>query len=723
MPKNKKGGLPRFKNKFHSFSNNFIPKNKYRPPFNNNIFSQTTKKRFDYNNVRISLEQAEHSYPFSPTNTNNSCSIKSIIAAPIFNPKSPSVTTACNEILKEFKPITLERAFALIEMAMSVNPRTDRIKGKCRINGVKVDYLFDTGADMSIIDKSVFQLTNAEIVDPSFTTPVMSGSGRIKIECLAKINITIAKHTLSAHVLVVNNFSEKCLIGNDISNRHPQFKVALQKLRKICEASEDESNSSDESSKQVMVVKANEPQKEKPSITAEEPVHMFKDKKCSDSLDNQSSDLETEKIKNNKTTENISFLKNELPARQPTKFGKDDMNFSPDELTPEISSARKNIEEMLEGVIAHSLMDLGVNKPPGTVEHNIEITPGPAIKQCRRKVPWHKRDELENILNEMLDAGLITPSKSDWSSAIHLVQKSDGSLRITVDYRKVNDRTIGDAYPLPNIKVMFAHLARAKYFSKFDCYWGYYNIRMSPESKKYTAFACDKGLFEWNVMPMGLKNSGATFQRRMDQIFGDLIGNGLLVYMDDLFVYSETLERHIEIIAEMTKRLRAHVIYLKSSKCEILRRKIEFLGHVIADGTIMPNKTNTKALRECKRPTNTKEVMSFLGMGNYYSTMIKDFRHIAAPLIALVSKNNPFVWTEECQQAFDKIKEIIGSDLVMALPDFEREFILQTDACKTGIGGALSQDVNGVERRFLFTEVQRCSTQLPNSRARTNGTA
>ena len=313
----------------------------------------------------------------------------------------------------------------------------------------------------------------------------------------------------------------------------------------------------------------------------------------------------------------------------------------------------------------------------------------------------------------MLEAGLIEPSKSDWASAIHLVLKSDGSLRVTVDYRKLNERIVGDAYPLPMVKVLFAHLSKGKFMSKFDCLNGYYQIRMKPGVKHLTAFACDQGLFEWNVMPMGLKTAGATFQRFMDRVFGDLIGKGIVVYLDDIFVYSSTLAEHVRLVAELARRLNAHKLHLKASKCEILRTKIEFLGHTISDGLIAPSPENVKPLLACKTPANARDVMSFLGMCNYYGDMIKDLKLIAGPLYDATSCKRKFEWTEACQASFENLKSILAGELVLALPDFDQPFILQTDACKQGIAAVLSQIVDGRERPVSFFS-QRCNKAQQN---------
>jgi len=221
---------------------------------------------------------------------------------------------------------------------------------------------------------------------------------------------------------------------------------------------------------------------------------------------------------------------------------------------------------------------------------------------------------------------------------------------------------------------------------------------MAKSSKKYTAFACDQGLFGWNVMPMRLKNSRATFQRLMNSIFGDMIGRGLVVYMDDLFVYSETLEEHEKLIKEVILRFKNNSLFLKSSKCEILKTSIEFLVHIISDGTIKPNETNSKALREYREPKNGKETMSFVGKATFYENHIKSLKLVLTPLYDVMKKTGKeFEWTAECKIAFNNINniKIITSDLILALPNFDLKFILRTDASKNGIGGELLQDRNG----------------------------
>ena len=229
----------------------------------------------------------------------------------------------------------------------------------------------------------------------------------------------------------------------------------------------------------------------------------------------------------------------------------------------------------------------------------------------------------------MRKAGLIVDSKSPWCSPVRLVRKKDGSIRVCVDYRKLNNVTIKDAYPIPIIDSLFGYLSAATYFTTLDLASGYYQVRMDAKSQEYTAFACDFGFFEYKVMPMGLTNACATFQRLMNNVLDGLIGKICLVYLDDIIIFSNNLEEHIEHVKLVAQRLREHNLKIKLSKCKFAQQRVEYLSHIIENGSIKPNPAKLEAIAKCKVPTNVKEVQSFLGLVCYYRKFIKDCSTIA----------------------------------------------------------------------------------------------
>ena len=218
--------------------------------------------------------------------------------------------------------------------------------------------------------------------------------------------------------------------------------------------------------------------------------------------------------------------------------------------------------------------------------HVIKVTDNKPIRHKARPVPYHCREEFQQIIKDQLAAGIIRPSTSATCSPVNQVLKEDGSLRITIDYRKVNNATEPDPYPLPRIDDIIVHLSKNKVFSKIDLANGYYQVKMHPDSIKYTIFISEFGKHEYLAMPMGLKNAGSTFQRIMDKVLENLIEEICFVYLDDIIIFSEDIESHQERVKMVIDRLKQNGLQLKLKKCEFLKSNIRFLGHVISYGQV-----------------------------------------------------------------------------------------------------------------------------------------
>jgi hypothetical protein len=330
-----------------------------------------------------------------------------------------------------------------------------------------------------------------------------------------------------------------------------------------------------------------------------------------------------------------------------------------------------------------------------TITHIITVEPGTKpIKQKTRGIPQAFQAEFKRTIKEMKDSGMIVDSKSPWCSPVRLVKKPDGSIRVCIDFRKLNSVTKKDSYPIPKIDNLFTHLAKAKVYSTIDLASGYHQVKMDPNSREYTAFATQWGFYEYTVMAMGLTNACATFQRLMEKVLDGYIGVCCLVYLDDIILYSETLDQHKIDVENIITRLKAFNLKIKPSKCKFARSRIEYLSHVIENGTLKPNPAKTAAVNNAKIPKTVKQVQAFLGLVGYYRKFIKNCSGIASPLIKLTEKNTEFKWSEECESAFQQLKSYLVSDKhVLALPDYDKEFVVEADASKVGIGGVLSQKI------------------------------
>lgn len=335
--------------------------------------------------------------------------------------------------------------------------------------------------------------------------------------------------------------------------------------------------------------------------------------------------------------------------------------------------------------------------------HHIETVAdkGPVRHGLRPTSPKEK-EVIRNEVKKMLEQGAIRPSSSPWSSPIVLVKKKDGSVRFCIDYRKVNDITIKDVFPLPRTTDLLESFHGAKIFSTLDAAAGYWQVPLSEESIPKSAFICPEGLFEFLVMPFGLCNAPATYQRIMNVLLAGVNGISCLVYLDDIIVFSKDFDSHLHDLAEVLDRLMDAEILLKPSKCKFGVNRVEYLGHIVSDKGIAPDPRKLEKLWNFPRPKSVVDVRSFLGFAGYYRKFVRNFAIIAEPLFDLLKKDHEFIWLEAHEQAFQVLIKAIAKDAVLAHPQFDKPFIVDTDACDTGIAGVLSQNIDGKERPIAF---------------------
>ena len=363
--------------------------------------------------------------------------------------------------------------------------------------------------------------------------------------------------------------------------------------------------------------------------------------------------------------------------------------------------------------------DVMRNTPGRTdrAEHRIETGGARPVRLPPYRLPHAYRDTVKQELDEMLKQGIIEPSSSEWSAPIVLVKKKDGSLRLCVDYRRLNEVSETDAYPMPRIDDLIDRLGKAGYISTLDLTRGYWQVPMAQQARAKTAFATPYGLFQFNVMPFGLQGAPATFQRLMDSVVRGL--EFTAAYLDDLIVYSETWEEHLAHLRVVFQRLREAGLTAKPKKCQFGANRCVYLGHVVGDGTVRPDPRKMEAMESFPTPQTKKQVRVFLGLAGYYRRFIPNYASMAAPLTDLTRKSLPtkIQWSDDCEQAFQHLKTQLCSAPVLHSPDFDKPFLLQTDASDRGIGAVLSQEdadgndhpVGYFSRKFLPRE-QRYST-------------
>lgn len=360
---------------------------------------------------------------------------------------------------------------------------------------------------------------------------------------------------------------------------------------------------------------------------------------------------------------------------------------------------------------------------PGTktVKHRIITSDDVPINVKQYRYPPAHKEEIDRQVTDMLDKNLIEPSDSPYNSPLWVVpKKTDASgkkkWRIVIDFRKLNEKTSHDAYPLPCIDEILDQLGRAKYFSAFDLASGFHQIPMDERDKHKTAFSTPSGHYHYNRMPFGLKNAPPTFQRMMNNALRGLIGNACFVYLDDIIIYGNTLEEHNKKLIDVLNRLRQSDLKLQPDKCEFLRPELEFLGHVISEEGVKPNPKKIEAVKNFPAPLNAKQIKQFLGLAGYYRKFIKDFSKIAKPLTELLKKDIDWYWTEKQEQAFDLLRTALTTAPVLQYPDFTQSFVVTTDASNYAVGAVLSQGPIGKDRpvayasRTLNKAEQRYST-------------
>ena len=357
-------------------------------------------------------------------------------------------------------------------------------------------------------------------------------------------------------------------------------------------------------------------------------------------------------------------------------------------------------------------------------EHSIELLKENPICEANRHMSPIKKAFLKEELQKMKEKGVISecPPNTPWGFQVVIVKKKDGTLRLCVDYRKLNQVTVRDEYPLPKIQELIDRMGKAKYFTSLDLASGYWQVPMNPKSKKYTAFVCPYGQFQFNVMPFGLTNAPATFQRMMDRILNELREDFCEVYLDDILIYSETFEQHLKHIERVIQRLDDYGLKLKHKKCHFAQLETEYLGFILGNGSYRTAPRIIEAIQNFPEPklneeVKLKDIQSFLGVCNFYRKFIDNYKDLIAPINKLLAEKiktripapkrsrkkwiiteekNSRIWTEEHHIAFQKIKEVFQKTreeggIRLAYPIPGRKFIIRTDASKEGIGAVLAQ--------------------------------
>ena len=336
------------------------------------------------------------------------------------------------------------------------------------------------------------------------------------------------------------------------------------------------------------------------------------------------------------------------------------------------------------------------------VTHKIDTGDARPVRIPPRRVPLAKQADAAQCVEEMEKQGIIVPSNSPWSAPIILVKKKDNTTRFCVDYRGLNEVTKKDSFPLPRIDEVLDSLAGSSWFSTLDLKSGYWQVGMDPRDQEKTAFSALDQLWEFSVMPFGLCNSPATFSRLMEQVLRGIPTTACLKYLDDLIVHGSTFEEMVKNLQLVFRKLESAGLKLNPRKCDIFQRQVSYLGHTVSAQGVSTDPAKVEEVTQWPQPQNKKEVRSFLGLCSYYRRFVPAFADLARPLHELTEERSAFSWSPACEQAFNDLKIKLTSAPILALPNSEETFILDTDASDMGVGAVLSQVTDGNERVVAY---------------------
>ena len=349
-------------------------------------------------------------------------------------------------------------------------------------------------------------------------------------------------------------------------------------------------------------------------------------------------------------------------------------------------------KELAEVITQYREVFPDVPSKTNLIEHDVDVGDSAPIKQHPYRVSPMKKELLDKEVQYMLKNDIIEESQSNWSSPCILVPKHDGGFRFCTDFRKVNDKTKSDSFPIPRIADCIDQIGNAKFVSTFDMLKGYWQVPLTQRAREISAFVTPSGLYQYKVMPFGMKNAPATFQRMVNKLVRDI--DGCEGYIDDVVIFSDNWLDHIRQIEHFFQIMRDAKLTINLMKSEFGKATVKYLGHIVGQGQVRPLDAKIQTIVKYPIPTSRKELARFLGMAGYYRNFCLNFSEIAAPLSNLLSKKVKFVWTDDCQLAFDKVKLLLQKSPVLKSPDYEKPFKLIIDSSDVGTGSVLVQEAS-----------------------------
>ena len=523
-----------------------------------------------------------------------------------------------------------------------------------KVNNRTVEAIIDSGAATSIITDRLRRKLNLTIQKPSEAVFTMANGNSTPSLGEIEINIEMNDTEIPTKLQVIDSEKEDLIIGNELfEKKEGNIDFATKKL----------------------TVKHQ-------GKTISVPIYYSK-----------SVTKEEDKIE--ETIKRPSQYLAELYSIQPIK--QDEIKAKPKifrdfiKIGEEDKETKEKIYQLIEEYKDICATDNTKIGRTNLIKHEIELLNNKPFKINPYTTNPEQKKIIKNEIDKMLKDGVIRESKSPYASPVVIVTKKSGNPRFCINFKKLNERTRIDAYPLPRIDGLLELFRETKIFTSIDLAYGFWQVEMKEEDKHKTAFSSDFGLYEFNVMPFGLVNAPPTFQRLLNKVLDGYLYDFAVVYVDDILIFSKTVEEHFIHLKKILDRLKNANLTVKLKKCKFFEPNIEFLGHQVGRDGLKPNERNIEKIKNLKPPTNVSETRMVMGLANYYRYFIRNYSTIAKPINQLLKKETEFIWGEKQQKAFETIKERLTNSPVLAHPNFDKEFHLFTDASGVGIGAVLSQ--------------------------------
>jgi hypothetical protein len=585
------------------------------------------------------------------------------------------------------------------------SPQTTAARCIMKIDGQPVSVVIDSGAAASIITKQLMKKLGYEIDRSSKLVIVAVNSNKTKaLGEIVDFPLEIKNQHFFHNVQVIDSADNILILGNDwltkvkanldwkdktltLWKNRKQVTIPVQLTKSLILAESEESDSEEYESEEL-----------------EETSAYFSD--VSDDWDikslefnpwlNHTPEVSEEEFSESEeeTMDNPAIFIAETAVKPETPI----LNLGP--LDHHQQQIFESLLHEFKDICAKSQTEIGRTN---VIQHRIETGDSMPISQTPYRINPKNKEFLRNEIANMEKNGIIRKSSSPWAAPVVIVDKKGGEKRICIDYRKLNAITKPDAYPLPRIDDMLESFGQAKWFTTLDLASGYWQVGMNKEDIEKTAFATPFGLYEFLVMPFGLSYAPGTFQRLMNRVLQDFLGDFIAVYLDDVIIYSKgSFEQHVDHIRQVFTALRKANLKVKLKKCHFILPNIHFLGHVVGRDGIKPDPEKIDKVKNFPTPTNITELRSALGLFSYYRKFIKDFSRIAKPMLTLLKKDEPFNWDNKQQQAFDRLKDMLIKAPILTYPDFDKSFVIYTDASGIGLGAVLSQIKEGKEHVIAY---------------------